>query len=213
MKTASQPLPVCYLPMLEGQTEEIRNWLDGVPERFGILPVMLPPVDWNDDLTPWPVDPIFRKAKAFGGQAPAYLRRLEQDILPAAEAGLGFVPQERWFLGVSLAGLFGIWSAAGSRLFTRVAAISGSFWYPGFTQWLREHPLHASCAYLSLGDREAESKNPHLRGIAAQTAEVVRILQEQGVPTTFEWTEGTHFGPILPRLEKALNALTSAAIR
>ena len=55
---------VCYMPMLEGQTDDVSRWLEGVEERFGVIPVMLPPVDWNDDLTPWPADPIFKKGKS-----------------------------------------------------------------------------------------------------------------------------------------------------
>lgn len=204
---------ICYIPMLTGQSDEVRRWTEGVRDRFGVIPVLLPPVRWNDDLTPWPADPIFRKGKPFGGKAEAYLHTLETDIIPSLEsvpnpAGSGIVPAERWFVGVSLAGLFGIWAAARSPLFTRVAAVSGSFWYPGFTQWLAGQSLQTRSVYLSLGDREADSKNPQLRDVAAQTHAVARIIGEQGVPVDFEWTAGTHFGPILPRLDKAVAALS-----
>ena len=37
--------------------------------------------------------------------------------------------------------------------------------------------------------------------------EAAKILESKGIPTTFEWTEGTHFGPILPRLDKALSGM------
>ena len=168
--------------------------------------------------TPWPAEPVFKKGKAFGGKAEAYLQRLESEILPGIEAELGGVPEERWLLGVSLAGLFAVWAATakagrGNRTatFTRIAAISGSFWYPGFPEWLRSQPLAPSlrAAYLSLGRKEAEGKNPHLKDIAAQTRKVAGILTEKGVPTAFEWTEGTHFAPVIPRLEQALNHLTA----
>lgn len=200
---------VCYIPMLEGQSTEVKAWMADAGERFGVRLVMLPQADWNNDLTPWPADPVFKKGKAFGGRAEVYLRRLEDDILPGIETGLGFVPEERWLVGVSLAGLFAVWAAARSNAFSRIAAISGSFWYPGFPQWLHEQPLPAGlkAAYLSLGRKEAEGKNPHLKNIAAQTREVADILSGNGVPTTFEWTEGTHFAPVVPRLELALNRL------
>ncbi|MBR5661872.1 MAG: hypothetical protein IKW99_10015 [Bacteroidales bacterium] len=198
---------VCYTPMLEGQTDEVSRWLDGVEERFGVIPVMLPKVDWNDDLTPWPADPIFKKGKPFGGKAEVYLTELESNIIPSIEAGKGIVPDERWLIGVSLAGLFAIWASAKSDLFTRVASISGSFWYPGFVEWLEGQSFPIKSAYLSLGDKEADGKNRHLKSIADDTAAVVRILESKGVRTTFEWTEGTHFGPLLPRLDKALTSI------
>ena len=202
---------VCYIPMLEGQTPGVQEWLQAARARYDVFPVLLPQADWNNDLTPWPADPVFKKGKPFGGKAESYLRRLENEIIPDIEAGLGLVPDERWLLGVSLAGLFAVWAATQSKLFTRIAAISGSFWYPGFPEWLRSQPLAPSlrAAYLSLGRKEAEGKNPHLKDIAAQTRKVAGILTEKGVPTAFEWTEGTHFAPVIPRLEQALNHLTA----
>ena len=200
---------ICYIPMLEGQADEVQRWLDGVRERYGVFPVMLPPVNWNDDLTPWPAGPIFKKGKSFGGKADAYLYKLEKEIIPGIEAQMGLVPDQRWFLGVSLAGLFAVWAAAKTSLFTRVASVSGSFWYPGFADWLQGRTIYAQSAYISLGDKEADSKNKHLKSIAQDTGSVVKILESKGLQTTFEWTEGTHFGPILPRRDKALMVLKS----
>ena len=215
---------VCYIPMLEGQLPEMDAWLATVPQRFGITPVLLPQVDWNNDLTPWPSGPIFKKGKPFGGQADAYLQRLVTEIIPSLEKPVSADAQgcsmtspaietvpvitERWLLGVSLAGLFAVWASAKTSLFTRVAAVSGSFWYPGFSEWLAGQSIQAKSCYLSLGDQEASGKNPHLKSIAVETDEVVQIIRSQGVPTTFEWTSGTHFGPLIPRLDQALAALS-----
>lgn len=189
----------------------VNDWLQGVPDRYGILPLMLPPVDWNDDLTPWPAEPIFKKGKPFGGHAAKYLERLEGEIIPSMEAGLKV--GQRWMLGISLSGLFALWAAARTGLFDGVASISGSFWYPGFTEWLKDQTVSARQVYLSLGDKEAESKNIHLKGIAGQTAQVVEILRNKGVFTQFEWTEGTHFGPLIPRLEKSFEAIARSVMR
>ena len=201
---------ICYIPMLDGQTPDVREWMEAARARYGVIPVLLPQADWNNDLTPWPAGPVFKKGKPFGGKAESYLQRLEDDILPGIEAKLGVVPDERWLLGVSLAGLFAVWAAARSDRFARIAAISGSFWYPGFPDWLREQTLSSNlkAAYLSLGRKEAEGRNPHLKDIAGQTREIAGILTHKNIPTTFEWTEGTHFSPVVPRLEKALNHLT-----
>ena len=200
---------VCYIPMLEGQTPEVERWMEEAGTRYGMQLVLLPRADWNNDLTPWPAAPVFKKGKSFGGNAEAYLQRLENETIPELEKKLGYVPNERWLLGVSLAGLFAIWATARSSLFTRVAAISGSFWYPDFPQWLQTQRFSPTlkAAYFSLGRKEAEGKNPQLKDITAQTQEVVDILTEKGVKTYFAWTEGTHFAPVVPRMEQALRQL------
>ena len=198
---------ICYIPLPEGQLEGAGEWLSGLRGKYGIIPVALTEMDWNDDLTPWPSGPVFRKGKPFGGRAASYLERLGTEIIPSAEAGLGAAPDERWLVGVSLAGLFAVWAASESALFTRIGAVSGSFWYPGFTEWLAGRDVKADSAYVSLGDREAAGRNPHLQTIAEDTAEVVSLLETKGVPTRFEWTAGTHFGPVFPRLEKAIASL------
>ena len=200
---------ICYIPMLEGQTPDVEQWLEEAGARFDVKLVLLPQADWNNDLTPWPAEPVFKKGKAFGGNAETYLRQLQNDTIPGIEAQLGIQPAERWILGVSLAGLFAVWAAARCALFTRIAAISGSFWFPGFPQWLQDQAVSPALqsAYLSLGRKEAEGKNPHLKDIAVQTLAVADMLQRKGVQTSFEWTEGTHFAPVIPRLEQALQAL------
>ena len=198
---------ICYIPTLEGQADVVQQWLCGVRERLGVIPVMLPTVDWNNDLTPWPEGPIFRKGKPFGGKADEYLSRLEREIIPDIEAEMGIVPDERWIVGVSLAGLFAVWAAARTNLFHRIGSVSGSFWYPGFVEWFSGQTVSAKSAYISLGNKEADGKNKHLQSIADDTASVVRTLEQNGIRTTFEWTEGTHFGPVVPRLEKAVEGL------
>ena len=199
--------------MLEGQSGEVERWAADASARLGIPVVMLPQADWNNDLTPWPAAPIFRKGKSFGGGAKVYLQLLENQILPEIEGRLGLVDPERWLIGISLSGLFAVWAAVESNLFTRIASISGSFWYEGFPEWLATRPGTGTLksAYLSLGDTEADTRNPHLKGIAEDTETVVRLLREKGVPTVFEWNDGSHFAPVVPRLEKALAGLLDLA--
>ena len=53
--------------------------------------------------------------------------RLEEWRANADRRYPGVTPDARWFLGVSLGGLFGVWASARTGLFQKVAAISGSF--------------------------------------------------------------------------------------
>lgn len=91
-------------------------------------------VDWNRELTPWPAPPVARGQPDFGGGADALLGELAGRILPEVEAELR--PSARWIAGYSLAGLFAVYAALSTRLFARVASVSGSMWYPGFSDWV-----------------------------------------------------------------------------
>ncbi len=91
-------------------------------------------VDWNCELTPWPAPPVARGQPDFGGNADALLGELAGRILPEVEAELR--PSARWIAGYSLAGLFAVYAALSTRLFARVASVSGSMWYPGFSDWV-----------------------------------------------------------------------------
>ncbi len=199
--------------MLEGQENEVRSWVEKVKGWQGVTPVILPAAEWNNDLSPWPAEPIFKKGKNFGGKGEEYLHELEMNIIPSIEKELGIFPDERWLLGVSLSGLFAVWAAFKTSFFTRVASVSGSFWYPGFISWLdsKQDVTALKSICISLGDKESETRNPHLKSIASDTLKVTEILERKGIPVSFEWNEGTHFAPVTPRLERALEAMMSFA--
>lgn len=202
---------VCYIPMLEGQSDEVCRFLEQSSKFTDVIPVILPQTDWNNDLTPWPSQPVFKKGKPFGGNSLQYLDRLVNEVIPSIEKDRGLIPDERWICGVSLSGLFAVWATANTGLFDRIAAISGSFWYPGFTEWLEKAEVNPNVksAYISLGDKESNTKNPNMQSIAEDTARIVEIFESKGVRTQFEWNEGSHFASVVPRLDKALQALIS----
>ena len=43
-------------------------------------------VDWNRDLSPWPAPKVFRGGEDFGGEGPAFLDMLTEQIVPLVEA-------------------------------------------------------------------------------------------------------------------------------
>ena len=77
--------------------------------------------DWNRDLSPWPCDPVFKGGEAFQGKADAYLSLLSDTLLPQIETEIsdhGKKTAYRVLAGYSLAGLFALYSACSSDLFT-----------------------------------------------------------------------------------------------
>lgn len=202
-----QPRHLCYLILPEGVTKEIDDGLRALAVRYGIAFVMVGNVDWNDDLTPWPAVGVFKKAKPFGGKAHIFLEKLTHEIIPETERSLGHENAERTLLGVSLSGLFTLWAGYQTDAFAHLISISGSLWYDGFTEWMSTQKFseNVKSVCLLLGDREKNSKEKRMATVEERTTLAADILKAQcHGKVTFELVEGTHFSPILPRIERAV---------
>ena len=114
---------ICYMILPEGIKSDLYDGLKGLSEKHGVSIVVIEDVNWNDDLTPWPAVGVFKKAKPFGGKAAAFLEKLTNEIIPETEKSFGVEDAERTLLGVSLSGLFAVWSAFNTDAFTNI--ISG----------------------------------------------------------------------------------------
>ena len=194
----------------EGIKGDLCDGLKGLSEKHGISIVVIEDVNWNDDLTPWPAVGVFKKAKPFGGKAAAFLNKLTNEIIPEAERDLGIEDAERTLLGVSLSGLFAVWSAFNTDAFTNIISISGSLWYDGFVEWMKEQTpspqLKKIC--MLLGEKEKNAKEKRMATVEERSLAAADILKEKSQATvTFELVEGTHFSPILPRMERAMMTL------
>lgn len=190
----------------EGIREDLADGLKALSEKYGVSIVVIPDVNWNDDLTPWPADGVFKKAKPFGGHASSFLDKLTNEIIPETEKRMGVVGAERAFLGVSLSGLFAVWAAFNTDAFTNVISISGSLWYDGFIDWMGESTpspkIRKVC--MLLGEREKNAKDKRMSTVEERTVAASNILKAKtNAVVSFELVEGTHFSPILPRLERA----------
>lgn len=201
---------ICYLIMPQGVTHDLDEGLKSLAVNHTVTLVLLEQVDWNDDLTPWPAPGVFRKAKPFGGKAQVFLERLTTKIIPEVENALQIQEANRTLLGISLSGLFAIWAGFNTNCFNNIISISGSLWYDGFTDWMREQTLSEKIekVCLLLGDREKNSKEKRMATVEQNTLIATEFLKSQGHGTvSFELVEGTHFSPIFPRLEKAFSII------
>lgn len=192
----------------EGIKDDLIDGLKGLSEQYGVSIAVIDAVNWNNDLTPWPAEGVFKKAKPFGGKASSFLERLTNEILPKTEEEWGIKDAERTLLGVSLSGLFAVWSAFNTDAFTNIISLSGSLWYDGFTDWMKgkapSPQLKKIC--MLLGEKEKNSKEKRMASVEEQTLAAADLLKhESQALVTFELVEGTHFSPITPRLEHAFD--------
>ena len=194
----------------EGVRKDLDVGLKGLAERYGVSIVVIDHVDWNDDLTPWPAVGVFKKAKPFGGKAAAFLDKLTNEIVPKTERDLGIEDAERTLLGISLSGLFAVWSAFNADTFSNIISISGSLWYDGLVEWMKAQTpssrLEKVC--MLLGEKEKNAKDKRMAAVEERTLAAASLLKEKTqAAVTFELVEGTHFSPILPRLERAFEVV------
>ncbi|MBR0157694.1 MAG: esterase [Clostridia bacterium] len=184
-----QPVDEHDLAFIENEAEYIR-------QRAGtdFMLLALRVGDWNRDLSPWPAPAVFGKDD-FGGGAQA---TLEQILLIAKE------PKKKYYIGgYSLAGLFALWAAYRTDIFTGVAAASPSVWFPGFTDHMKACRIGTGSVYLSLGDREEKTRNPVMASVGRNIREAHALLCAQGVDCVLEWNEGNHFKDVDIRTARA----------
>ena len=166
-------------------------------------------IDWDNDLTPWRAPGVFQRDAPFEGKAQEFLDNLTRVIVPAIDKAMNLTPEFRTLAGISLSGLFATWQWIESPFFNNVISISGSFWYDGFTTWLRSAPIppRGGKIYLSLGDAEEDTTVARFQPVKRCTDEVADILRRAGIDVVYKMTKGNHYAPPVPRLMAALDSI------
>ena len=142
--------------------------------------------DWNRDLSPWPAPAVYGTEDFGSGGADTLARLLEEVAAPLGD--------RRFYLGgYSLAGLFALWSAWQTDVFSGVAAASPSVWFPGFLAYAAEAPLRTGAVYLSLGAKEEKTRHPVMSRVGDAIRTLHGQLERAGTDCTLEWNEGNHF--------------------
>lgn len=149
--------------------------------------------DWNEELSPWEADAVFGD-KGFGAGASDTLAEI---------IGLCTDKSRDYYIGgYSLAGLFALWSAYQTDVFKGVAAVSPSIWFPGFLDYMKANTIKTGNVYLSLGDKEAKTRNQIMSKVSDRIEEAYELLRNRQVNTVLEWNKGNHFAQPEVRMAK-----------
>ena len=140
--------------------------------------------DWNRDLAPWESPAVFGKDD-FGDGA--------RDTLDEILKYCGDPGKTYYLGGYSLAGLFALWAAYQTDVFSGIAAASPSMWFPGFDDYMGTHELKSAHIYLSLGDKEEKTRNPVMRTVGDKIRAAHAELEAKNVDCILEWNQGNHF--------------------
>ena len=78
--------------------------------------------------------------------------------------------------------------------------------YPDFADYVRRQPWvrRPEKLYLSLGDREARTRNPMMRLVEDKTRALAAFYEAQGVPTVLEMNPGGHFNEPERRMARGI---------
>ncbi len=206
--------------------EELWRKLKEYFGRSGTGLVLLEVEDWNRDLSPWPAGGIFREGEDFAGGGEAYLEDLCSQVVPRVEGRFAEMSgiERRVIGGYSMGGLFALYAAMESPLFSDLISVSGSLWYEGIVEYVsgklaREgemsglgdgmcrgggHFAGRRRAYFSLGQREPKTRNGVMRRVGEQTDAIADSMAAGGFSVHFQWNPGNHFQDEVGRMERGI---------
>lgn len=186
--------PIIYLNTFGGEGKKVLNLLKkgGAPD-FTL--VAIKDLKWDHDMTPWYCPPLMKGDSPCTGGADDFLKYLLEEIVPEAEAKHPGEVLWSGLAGYSLAGLFAMYAMYQTDKFERIASMSGSLWFPDFKEYVFENepkrtPDHL---YLSLGDKEAKTRNQYLKVVQENTEAIAAYFTEQGIHNTFVLNPGNHY--------------------
>ena len=187
------------------EEEAVVKLLQG-QEYFSFPLLCINNLNWQKDMCPWDSPALIKNERDFIGGADEYLFLLEKEIIPRAVEILGEEPTYYALAGYSLAGLFALYAGYRSPLFSRIASVSGSLWYPDFVSFAKEKKMLRTPEklYFSLGTEEAKTKHAVLSTIERKTRELVEHYQSSGYCVNFEQNPGNHFCEVEQRIEKGI---------
>lgn len=199
---------IFYVLLPDGVVDDTIKWAEAASVKWHCNIVVISGMDWNHDMSPWSAEGVMKKEKRFTGGGPMYLQSLVTDFIPYIDQVLKLQSPARYLAGVSLSGLFCLWSLGRTDCFSGVASISGSLWFDGFTEWLAKTPVKSDAkVYMSLGVKEKNTSDKRMCKVEDRTKETASMLESYGVNVTLEMVPGTHFSPLAPKLDKAVDYL------
>ena len=162
--------------------------------------------DWQREMSPWYAPALSKDGEVFSGGADAYLESLLTAILPWAEDSIHGKASFMGIAGYSLAGLFALYAMYKTDVFSRVAGMSGSFWFPEFKEFCKENAIKIlpEKLYLSIGDQESKTRHPILRTMQENTEDLLDYFRSLGIPCKYELNPGNHFQDVNLRCAKGI---------
>lgn len=192
--------PVIYLNTFGTEGDQVYQIL----QENGILNFTFVTVTgllWEQDMTPWVIPSISKNSPPCTGGADHYLQLFTEEIVQKAEEKVELPISFRGLAGYSLSGLFAVYSLYQTEIFSRIASISGSLWFPDFKEYVFSHEMKIcpDYIYFSLGNRESKTRNPYLKTVKEQTEAICNFYTQKKIDTVFQLNPGNHYSDTAKR--------------
>lgn len=194
--------------MLDQEVEMIKALSHGKP--FTLVAFLVD--DWNEELSPWNAPAVFGR-EDFGSGAGKTLSFITEHLLPELNRSYASTEKKRIFIGgYSLSGLFALWVAHQTDIFSGVAAVSPSVWFPGWIQYTESHNIQTPNVYLSLGNKEEKTRNETMATVGENIRRQYELLINTKTVSKceLEWNSGNHFADPERRTAKGFAWLLNA---
>jgi len=192
----------------EGMVSELPLQYESMKDYVGTSKILVPYIvkDWNDELSPWKAEPAFGK-DPFKDGAVNTLDNIINSFIPRVIKENNLSEDIPIILGgYSLAGLFCLWGAYQTDRFAAVMAASPSVWFDNWIEYASHNEILCKNIYLSLGSKEARTKNKKMSKVSDCIKEQFVILSRENISNcTLEWNEGNHFTDVSKRCVKGFN--------
>ena len=201
---ADTSTPIVIVHTFENEGEALHREL--IKTGCGSCCIAAVTVDkWEEDLSPWPAKRVFKGESDFGSGADAHIADLTRTALPEIREKTGS-EGPCYIAGYSFAGLFALYSLYRTDIFAGAASVSGSLWFPGFSEFAMSHDLQREpdFLYFSLGDKESLTRNELMKTVAEKTGLFYTHYRDLGINCTFEMNPGNHFTEPERRLAKGI---------
>ena len=193
-----QPVDGHDIEVLDNEVAKIQ---DNIDKQFSLIAFKIE--DWNSELPPWEAPPAFGN-KSFVSGAKDTLEFIESRFIPTVKEKYNLDNDIKFILGgYSLAGLFSLWSAYKSNIFSGIAAASPSVWFNGWEEFMNNNTPLSNTIYLSLGDTEEKTKNKVMSAVGDNIRKQEELLKNDKIKTILEWNKGGHFSNSDIRVAKA----------
>lgn len=202
-------LPIVLLNTFEGEGQDVWKECQNLNMADFIL-VAISNINWNNDLSPWECQPLYKNDSSYEGKANQYLELLVTKIIPQVESIIKNKLNKEikfWAIaGYSLAGLFSLYSGYRTNYFKRIVSASGSLWYPNFIEYVKSNKISQDVnkIYFSLGNKEKNTKIELLKSVEERTKEIQTFLGKT-ITTIYEENPGNHFQDTTLRMAKGIN--------
>ena len=180
--------------------EEYKLLLSETQAKFALVSFEIS--NWNNELSPWKAPQAFGD-EPFGNGAEDTLDFIKEKLIPEISKELTLSENTRYICGgYSLAGLFSLWCAYNTDIFTAVSCCSPSVWIEGWKEYTDNTEPLVKNIYLSIGSKEHRTGNPILKIVRERIELQCRILTAEKINTSLEINPGNHFQDNTERMVK-----------